>query len=275
MYWKSGKLALLSLVAPASAVVPASVEQTSDWVLEAEPIHCRITAQAGTSNPVLLEWTQVLPYDSPKVRIVSERWKLKSSKSEADVQITFVPEPSVREYKADVIRINGGGMGVQFFVKDPSIDKMDNFSALYFKLTDNEPVTIVLPEASAFRSLAACTLKLFESFGGDPASYKTMRTKPTSIGNPGIWCTLDDLHAVKDRGLGQGTATARFMIRIDGKIEDCAVVSPGVTPELAASICNRLVERARYRPAIGIDGVAFPLMGTRRIQWWGADRRIR
>lgn len=86
-------------------------------------------------------------------------------------------------------------------------------------------------------------------------------------GNPARWITSNDypMEAVRQRL--DGTTGARWIVGTDGRVKKCLITARSDHPALDALVCKALVERGRYRPAIGADGKPVESVASRRVVW--------
>ena len=69
-----------------------------------------------------------------------------------------------------------------------------------------------------------------------------------------------------DRAQG-GIVEFALLVNEAGRIADCTVIASSNAPSLDAQSCAILVERARFQPAVGVDGKPVKDAVTSRITW--------
>lgn len=108
--------------------------------------------------------------------------------------------------------------------------------------------------------------------GGDGAFPPTPRPTvmpkaPQPIGNRALWVTPNDYPA-NDLRLGHGGATGVMLsIDTDGKVADCSVIRSSGWPSLDREACDRLQQRARFKPATDAFGAPVSNTYSTTIRW--------
>lgn len=88
-----------------------------------------------------------------------------------------------------------------------------------------------------------------------------------AIGNLQGLIEADDYPDVAIRGLKQGTVQFALLIDEQGKVADCTVTQTSGAASLDAQSCAIVSERARFKPAIGVDGKPAKGSWLQRITW--------
>ncbi len=73
-------------------------------------------------------------------------------------------------------------------------------------------------------------------------------------GNPGLWVTPNDYPTTDLRLEHGGVTRFRLAIGTDGRVSDCTVTGSSGWPALDAAACAKLVNRARFDPALDSTG---------------------
>lgn len=94
------------------------------------------------------------------------------------------------------------------------------------------------------------------------AAVEPVKAEPT--GNPARWVEASDLPEI-----GKEADVTTFDLTIDrsGKPSHCAIVIRSGSDKLDAAVCKALVKRARFRPAIGLDGSTVFYVRRDRVVW--------
>ena len=90
--------------------------------------------------------------------------------------------------------------------------------------------------------------------------------KAAPLGNPGSWLTPDDYPVPAIRAKEQGVVAFRLDLDATGTPVRC-VVTDGVSPTLDAETCRLLLARARFSPALDLQGRKAPSTWRSRIRW--------
>jgi TonB family protein len=116
---------------------------------------------------------------------------------------------------------------------------------------------------NAYWPMAAILLSCFAI-----PSVAAAQAKPAiPIGNPAGWITSADYPAGALRAKASGVLT--FMLSIDtmGKVTGCTVTATSGNQLLDDTACQKLVERARFRPATDQAGQPIAATYYNRVRW--------
>lgn len=101
-----------------------------------------------------------------------------------------------------------------------------------------------------------------------PPAAPRIQPKPAQPkGNPGSWATTNDYPSQALREERQGTTRFRVTVGPDGRVTDCTVTGSSGSPDLDATACAKIRQRARFNPAT--DGEGQPTTGSysNAIRW--------
>lgn len=65
----------------------------------------------------------------------------------------------------------------------------------------------------------------------------------------------------------EGTVTVTYLIAETGRVVDCMITSSAGSPALDERTCGIIVDRARFIPALGLDGKPAKAAGRQRVTW--------
>lgn len=101
-----------------------------------------------------------------------------------------------------------------------------------------------------------------------PSPRPTFAPKsPQPIGNRGLWVTSDDYPA-NDLRLGHaGVTGVTLSVDTSGKVAECAVVRSSGWPALDQKACDRLRQRAHFKPATDAFGTPVSNTYSTAIRW--------
>lgn len=138
-----------------------------------------------------------------------------------------------------------------------------------FRRAPAEPKMDPMPSAAPVTKPSPAAAPAFDTASLDPAC----RTPGPEVvaaapeGDPATWFTTDDYPAEALRKDEQGLVVIRYRVALDGRVDQCTVVTPSASASLNAASCNILRERARFTPAHDARGCPVPSYSTRRIRW--------
>lgn len=153
----------------------------------------------------------------------------------------------------------------RFLIPRSEMGAFDGAETLTISEVGRPPVTMHIPKiGKALDAVLQCEAQFFSDWGVDPSIIKTW---PMPIGSMTDWFTFP---ADANQGvLGSQLADTivRWMIDDTGHAHDCRVVRSSGNTRLDEAACANIARRARYKPAIGKDGLPKPWLESRRIVW--------
>jgi len=93
-----------------------------------------------------------------------------------------------------------------------------------------------------------------------PPPPRIQPKSPAPKGSPGNWATSNDYPSQALREEREGTTRFRVTVGPDGKVVDCQITGSSGSPDLDATACAKIKQRARFSPAT--DGEGQPTTGT-------------
>lgn len=85
--------------------------------------------------------------------------------------------------------------------------------------------------------------------------------------NPGTWINRSDYPLEELRNRIEGTARFELTIGTDGLVKSCKITSSTGSSALDYTTCNKVTERARFRPAINATGEAVEGSWKNAVRW--------
>ena len=117
------------------------------------------------------------------------------------------------------------------------------------------PVRLALGSlAKPFAALDKCSSDLIASWGVDPVKEATLSRRLTPIGNPQQWLNPGDYPASALSRGAQGNVVFRLIVDEHGVPSRCHIQQSTRPPEFDTAVCNAMMRRARYLPALDKDG---------------------
>lgn len=110
--------------------------------------------------------------------------------------------------------------------------------------------------AAPIEAMQKCAEDLVSGWGVDIGRLTTQSRPATPANDPRRWVTPDDYPASAVRASIGGMVRARLIIGTDGKIEKC-MVDMAVRGPFEQVVCNNIVIRAKFAPALDAEGKAF------------------
>ncbi|WP_375290502.1 energy transducer TonB [Qipengyuania sp.] len=121
---------------------------------------------------------------------------------------------------------------------------------------DDRVVLVTGSMGDAFSALDDCTERLVSSWGLDPQRVRSQRSPPTAL-NEGEWLTDADYPRNAIKGLQEGLLYVRVIVDKEGIATSCAIQSGASIEQFRELVCDAIIKRARFDPAIDADGSPF------------------
>jgi TonB family protein len=122
-----------------------------------------------------------------------------------------------------------------------------------FQLADVEPLLKVMD---------TCVADLIKVWGGGESGLRQ-----SAEGNIQGLMRADDYPASAIQQMKGGTVAFVMLVNEEGRVADCTVVQTSGVAALDAQSCAIMVERARFKPGIGMDGKPAKSIFKQRVTW--------
>lgn len=116
-------------------------------------------------------------------------------------------------------------------------------------------------------AVRACLDNLLASWGVDANTQKSLTREPMPVGNPGDWLKSSDYpQKMLDQGMND---SVNFRLTIDavGMPTACNVLTMESRPEFIKATCDKLMQRARFNPALDAQGNPVPSIYVSTVIW--------
>jgi hypothetical protein len=266
---------ILASVSPALAaemVEVAPLRTTAPWIIELDESECRMSRRFGSDNATT--WVQINrdgPLSSYTLAISSSDLPKRSS---FDAQIRFDGDEDWTPSK--VARSKTAG-GADFFVFPEIPDTF--WQGLAQRFTDNVPIVLRiragrnevafnLQKMKAVKvELDKCEDALMSKAGLDGPSLRALQQPATPIGSPLDWIKSED-YPFTMLSMGKSAALLVWLdIDETGKVTDCRVINAIGDGPFRKRGCEKLIERAKFQPAISASGSPIRSYMERKIIW--------
>jgi Gram-negative bacterial TonB protein C-terminal len=290
--------ALLVLPIPAQAKKePITLKATSKWNVNYAEDRCRLARQFGDGDQaVVLFFDRFGPGDSFRLTFGGKPVKIFSPQN--DVSLKFGPDEQEQTvpFFQGVLKGNMpalfGKSQMKVFAPIPEDEKLREqadvwlntvstpidpvrLSAIrYLSITKPLRQPLLLSTGSMrapFAALNECINELITHWGIDIEKHKTLTRFATPLKSPGEWILSSD-YPLKMLDEGQPSIVEfRLDVGIDGKPTGCHIQLTTRPKEFDSAVCNALMRRARFLPALDTDGQPLPSywQSTVRFQYEG------
>lgn len=123
------------------------------------------------------------------------------------------------------------------------------------------------PMKNAFAVLNACTQDLIASWGLDIEQHRTAQRRPVPLGKPERWVTASDYPSDMLRKRQPGLVEFRLMIDVNGKATDCHIQQSTNPDGFDDVVCDALMRRATFEPALDKHGQPMPSYYRNRVRF--------
>ncbi|WBH15763.1 energy transducer TonB [Sphingomonas radiodurans] len=167
--------------------------------------------------------------------------------------------------------------GAQVDGQSKTITKLVAMNDVASELRTSTAITIELQDkrrisfapsglSAAFAALNTCQASLFQAWGYDPHERDQMITPPKRLGEPG-WLLPDDYPKDAIANREHGISIVFYKVTVAGLVTECRTVSSSGSKSLDEATCRAVTKRARYTPAVGLDGKPMEIHQTHRAVW--------
>lgn len=120
-------------------------------------------------------------------------------------------------------------------------------------------------------ALDACADDLVKGWGVDLAQMRRQRSAPEPANDVSRWFRSSDYPEKQGHQGAGGLVGIRLVVGVDGAVKKCEVYMSGGDKAFEETTCRLVMERARFRPAIGADGRPIASLWARRVNWRPGD----
>jgi TonB family protein len=276
----------LILLAPQAAAneAPLELEPSSSWNVHYADDYCRLARTFGTGDDALILFMDRFgPGDYFRMTLAGEITKAKKNGGEAAVRFgppfaehrlvffsgwidekipawIFIADNRIRPLSLkEQKRTNAAfkaGLGAAHVEVSP-ITAEDEAATTYveFGRPLRRPVRLMTGSLKApFDALRSCLDNLITHWGLDPDRLKNQSKGVSPIGNPGKWLTHSDYpSAMLSQGM-PGIVNFRLIVDEKGVPASCHVQQSTNPEGFDKAVCNALMRRARFDPAVDASG---------------------
>ena len=264
------------LVAAWAAVLsgPAAAAPDGDalgnWALEPSPVRCVISRQYGSASaPITLGFKAPPVGDARQVVIVRPEGRTGITQTIArltiDKQIvrtTVLNYPLGRDRAAHLLNLSGAesailGRASELEVWIKGSARMNKGLLRSFRLG---------PMATAWAQLDSCLGRLRQTWNiSEDDSRLSMPPRPI-MSLEGMIRT-EDYPGLAVRRMQMGTSGIMLLIDESGAVKDCTLTEASGVAVLDSTTCLIISRRAKFQPAIGLDGKPAKSAFTQTITW--------
>ncbi|GAA4046630.1 energy transducer TonB [Parerythrobacter jejuensis] len=128
-------------------------------------------------------------------------------------------------------------------------------SYLDIRRSGGKPIRFQLgPMGDPMQAMRNCTDELLMHWGIDVAAHSKLTRAAAPASNPGRWLTSRDYPGNLLAKGEQGIVKFRLSVDAEGKPSQCHIQQSTRPDGFDRAVCDKLMQRARFKPALGEDG---------------------
>jgi hypothetical protein len=255
---------LCAATAQAQATPPEQLAMTGKWVMGYEPTFCALSGNFGEGDArVTAQFIRYSPTDAFDLKLYGKRFRDNRPYSQALTDFnsdgTYSQDTAFHGMAGDVPVVM---VGIRSLVEadrsgsppetvTPAMEA--GITNVSISMADKSAFRLMLPSMGpAMGALRNCTRDLVRQWGFDPDVQSQLISKPEPR-NPERWLRYDDYpEAALHRG---ENIILRYRLNVDasGKSTHCEILQ-ATSAESATLTCTKLMQRAKFKPAIDSSG---------------------
>lgn len=253
-------LALPAFSGPAAAQrLPV---EAGKWNVDYGDIRCSLSRRLGGPQSPVLILSSYLGRDEPEIILMRDGSEELPDMPNS-VEVVLAPSNHVARGEPRERRVQGGRILSIRELGEGFVDRFAASQSVRFQARGRPLFELAIPQATAaVAALKACNEDLLRSWGVDTTIPVTRRPRHLSgsIDYP-------DYPTEAIRRNEQGTVVARFIVGVDGRVQNCAIAVSSSHPSLDIPTCELIVERYRYEPAVGEQGQPVAGLAVHTVRW--------
>ena len=259
-------VAFALLASAASAAGAAPLQPTDKWVLDYENAQCNAYRNYGSDKDPLYLAFKAPPVGSVIQMMVLQRGpRSQASQQEATVRVgsgdrlkttMLVYRTGQGKYRTKLMNIplkDFDGL-----IGSPSIEIVSAGSDYSFAVKDFAPLK---------KALGECLSDLRGYWNVPEPGKPEPRLSQDASGDLAALFASEDYPWMAVRGQMEGHTAVALLIDERGKVADCSVIETSGVASIDAQSCAVIRDRAKFNPALGIDGKAARSAWLQRITW--------
>ena len=251
-------------VPPETDARPAVLQPTGTWRVEYSQNMCVLAHQFGVDPTGVTFALRPLPLgEKDEVVLISRSSKVSPDDGEATMTLHPSGATIGAHYESVTVKGESSRLTTMYVQHDKMAD-LTRAAEISLKAGKNVDVTIAPPNTkAALAALQTCQDDLLRSWEVDPAMQTKIAVRAKNLGQ---LVTPDDYPAHAIAFDEQGKVTAVYIVGLNGKATACRIVISSHSASLDDATCLA-ISRARFTPAIGLDGKPMVSTEATTINW--------
>jgi TonB family protein len=275
------RLAVLGLATAATLTFAAEVsgkarEPTGPWNVQTGSNECLLMRSYGTpTNPLYLALSQSPMEQGAQLTILYKRDRRSFGQGRAEVSFNDGP-PIIAKYGTLLLVNNSAEIRTKTLrsitLSDEARQEPEPFFRDASSVSINVPkeikATFALPDhASALKALRDCAANLGVEWGYPLNEQARMAKAARRENGLDDLFTPDDYPAAAQKRGEMGRVRIRIRVSPTGDPSDCTVLGSSGSADLDSTTCNIIRSRAKFEPAIDVDGKPVRSVYVSTINW--------
>ncbi|NCP11402.1 MAG: hypothetical protein GW859_05520 [Sphingomonadales bacterium] len=270
-------------VQPAGAIDVVALPASTPWVVDYDPDNCTLLRRFGADDDAIIaQFIRYAPGSSFELRLIGKPVKLRRERA---VHIGFGEPVEYREVRPTLGQVGEDATPLLFmgnFHLDPDDsndddDTSDRATPAPVPQAEFDSLTLRIDKGRKFKlvtgamgeplaALDKCVGNLMESWGISQVEIARVATPPKPS-NTGKWLTTSDYpRKPLYKGIGSRVNIA-LIVGADGTVEKCRVQSLTDDREFGKVTCDLISARAKFEPALDVDGIPVRSLYTSLVRW--------
>lgn len=255
-------LALASLLFTDSA--PPAPSAQVDWAWDRDTPSCALR-QAVSADGTTLEISRVPGSDQTSISVSHENSNpnYRAQQTLRDADVRFAPGSDNSKVVAFATKSTAGQEVVATSNDTDFLNKFGRSNAIEF--THEKLGSVKAPvrsAAAAVEALRTCEDAKMREWGIDPVAWRALKARPIPLKVWYEWIGPDDYPATAIMNGIQGVVIPKMLVGADGSVVSCESIRRNRSATYRDRICQKLKQRARFKPALDGNGnpVAAPFV---------------
>jgi TonB family protein len=247
--------------APAAA---APLAATKGWVVDFAAAQCVAVREYGTADRPLTLVVKAPPA-SDLLQLTLVRQASGEPPREVPIELKLGGSQSIQVRALEFDSGNGKLRSLRMALSADAADQFYGADAVIIKADKFEDELALSQMTKLKQAMETCVADLKVHWNTDKEN--ALKARARSKANLASYFEDDDYPDMAVRRNKGGSVQFALLINETGQVADCTVIESSNVPSLDAQSCAVLVERARFEPAVGLDGKPAKDTVFSRITW--------
>lgn len=261
-----GRVLAFAVLGMSSAAAAEPKQPTGKWVAEFGDHQCILSRTYGTPKDVLILAFQKLPTQTGVELIVLKAGK-RLDLTHGRARVAFLKDTPL-EVRFGAYRVGPNLRRISLGIEDKSYRDAALSGAISLSIPKELEEDFAVPGfGPALEVMDQCAVNLGEVWG-IPKEHQKRVSRPAKLIEPGSLFDSNDypMGALKEDASGR--TVMRFLVDENGRPSDCIMLKSSGNKFLDAASCSKMLNRARFEPALDADGRPMRSVSITAINWF-------